>query len=226
MTETEWLACTNPFQMLRALRRKASPRKRRLFAVACCRRIWHLLDATLQQTIREAERLANLPARREDWTECRRPAIAWAKQQRRVGSEPGLAYFAVLGAADADTRNAVTEAASQTMRALLLASAQDADARLRIFLAERQTQADLLRDIFWPFEMPIVEPAWLAWNAGAVAHLAQAIYEEGRWQDLPILADALEEAGCTDAAILDHLRSPGPHVRGCWALDLALVKKA
>jgi len=53
-----------------------------------------------------------------------------------------------------------------------------------------------------------------------VARLARAIYEEGRCGDLPILADALEDAGCTDADILEHCRSAGPHVRGCWLLDL------
>ena len=41
---------------------------------------------------------------------------------------------------------------------------------------------------------------------------------------LAVLSDALEEVGCTDTALLSHLRSPGPHVRGCWALDLVLGK--
>jgi hypothetical protein len=57
-----------------------------------------------------------------------------------------------------------------------------------------------------------------------VLGLAKAIYGEGRFTDVPVLADALEEAGCADAEILTHLRGPGPHVRGCWALDLVLGK--
>ena len=56
-------------------------------------------------------------------------------------------------------------------------------------------------------------------------NLAQAIYEERRFGDLPVLADALEEAGCTDADILSHCRGPGPHVRGCWVVDLLLGKQ-
>ena len=57
-----------------------------------------------------------------------------------------------------------------------------------------------------------------------VVQLAQSIYDDRAFDRLPILADALEEAGCTDAAILDHCRGPGPHVRGCWAVDLLLGK--
>jgi hypothetical protein len=70
-----------------------------------------------------------------------------------------------------------------------------------------------------------LRPEWLAWNAGAVLRLAQAIYEEEAFDLLPFLADALEEAGCTDAAILSHLRGPGPHFRGCWVVDLVLGKE-
>jgi hypothetical protein len=65
----------------------------------------------------------------------------------------------------------------------------------------------------------------LAWNNGTVPALARAIYEERAWGRLPILCDALEEAGCTDAAILAHCRGPGPHARGCWVIDLLLGKE-
>jgi hypothetical protein len=54
--------------------------------------------------------------------------------------------------------------------------------------------------------------------------MAQAIYNERGFDRLPILGDALEDAGCTDRDILDHCRGPGPHVRGCWAVDLLLGK--
>jgi hypothetical protein len=65
-----------------------------------------------------------------------------------------------------------------------------------------------------------VRPEWLVWNDGTVTRLAQAIYEEEAFDQMPILADALEEAGCTNADLLAHLRDPGPHFRGCFALDL------
>jgi hypothetical protein len=64
------------------------------------------------------------------------------------------------------------------------------------------------------------DPAWLRWHGGLVAHMAQTIYDERRFDELPVVADALEEAGCRDGALLGHCRSGGPHVRGCWALEL------
>jgi hypothetical protein len=95
------------------------------------------------------------------------------------------------------------------------------------------TQAAILRDLFGPppFRPVPIHPAWLTWDGGAVARLAQAAYDEralpaGTLDNarLGVLADALEEAGCADADLLGHLRSPGPHYRGCWAVDALLVR--
>ena len=69
-----------------------------------------------------------------------------------------------------------------------------------------------------------LDPAALAWHGGAARRLAEVIYEGRRFADLPVLADLLEEVGLTDAALLGHLRGPGPHVLGCWALDTLLGK--
>jgi hypothetical protein len=87
-------------------------------------------------------------------------------------------------------------------------------------------QANLLRDIFGnPFcPPPVLAPAVLAGNGGAARRLAEAIYEGPRFNELGVLADLLEETGCTDVDLLEHLRGPGPHTRGCWALDLILSK--
>jgi hypothetical protein len=90
---------------------------------------------------------------------------------------------------------------------------------------EHAQQCVILRDIVVsPFRPARVDPAWLDWEGGTVPRLAAAAYEERAFDRLPILADALEEADCTDADILGHLRGPGPHVRGCWVLDLLLGK--
>jgi hypothetical protein len=84
---------------------------------------------------------------------------------------------------------------------------------------------DLLRDIFGnPFRFPRIDAAVLGWNGGTLVKLAQTIYGDRAFDRLPILADALEEAGCDNANILNHCRSEGPHVRGCWVLDAILVK--
>jgi hypothetical protein len=92
---------------------------------------------------------------------------------------------------------------------------------------EEVDQCLLVRDIIGPLpfrRLPEVNPAWLAWEGETVAKLAGVIYEERAFDRLPILADALEEAGCADEAVLSHLRGPGPHARGCWVLDLLLGK--
>jgi hypothetical protein len=92
--------------------------------------------------------------------------------------------------------------------------------------AESRCQADLLREIFGNLFRPVhADSAWLAWNDGTVRKLAQAIHDERRFGDLPILADALEEAGCANADILAHCRQPGEHVCGCWVVDLLLAKE-
>ena len=72
--------------------------------------------------------------------------------------------------------------------------------------------------------VPPINPEWLAWDSGTVRGIAEGIYEERAFGRLPILADALEEAGCDDQAVLRHLREPGEHHLGCWALDWVLGK--
>jgi hypothetical protein len=86
--------------------------------------------------------------------------------------------------------------------------------------------ADCLRDIYggW-FYLVTVDPAWLRWNFDTVPAIARHIYEERAYHDLPILADALEDAGCMNADMLTHCRQPGEHVRGCWVVDLLLGKE-
>jgi hypothetical protein len=88
-----------------------------------------------------------------------------------------------------------------------------------------KTQVGFLRDIFGnPFRPAGIDPAWLAWRDGTVFRLGQTIYEDCRFDLLPILADALQESGCTNADILQHCHASGPHVRGCWVVDLLLGK--
>src|SRR5436305_432536 len=91
------------------------------------------------------------------------------------------------------------------------------------FAAELQEQTALLRDIFGnPFCPVSAAPSWLAWGGGTVVRMAEAIYEERRFEDLPYLGDALEGAGCDNQDLLAHCRTPETHVRGCWVVDLVL----
>jgi hypothetical protein len=88
---------------------------------------------------------------------------------------------------------------------------------------EAALRSNLLREIFGnPFRPPCIDPAWLAWESGQIPRLAREIYDARRFADMPVLGDALEDAGCADADLLAHCRSASPHVRGCWALDALL----
>jgi hypothetical protein len=91
-----------------------------------------------------------------------------------------------------------------------------------------------LRDIFGPLQVVPgrIESRRLVQEANTVARLVAAAYEERFLpagtldvERLAVLGDALEDAGCTDTELLAHLRGPGPHVRGCWVLDLLLGKE-
>jgi hypothetical protein len=209
VTEVEWLSCTNPHAMLAFLRGKASERQLRLFACACCRDIWELITSELGRNAVEAsEEYAAGRIRRKDLIERR------AQAQRH---ESDLAHWAAMAASRPEV--------AAGWVAHLAADARDRPGIHRSYAPTAKPsprQCQHLRDIFGPlpFRSVALDPAWLAWSGGTVVNLAQAINDGRRFGDLPILADALEEAGCTDADILVHLRSPGPHVRGCWALDL------
>jgi hypothetical protein len=92
--------------------------------------------------------------------------------------------------------------------------------------AEKKAQADLVRDIIGNPRFPVaIDPAVLAWNDRLVVRLAQAIYDERRWVDMPLLGDALLDAGCDGEQVLAHCRAGGEHVRGCWVVDLLLGKE-
>jgi hypothetical protein len=88
--------------------------------------------------------------------------------------------------------------------------------------AEKRAQADLVRCLFGnPFRRPELDPAW---RTSTATGLARAIYDEYAFDRLPILADALEDAGCDDEAALRHCRQDTVHARGCWVVDWVLGK--
>ncbi len=228
MNEAEWDVCANPFRMLEVLRGRLSDRKLRLFAVACCRRVQgFILDTRALDALAVAERFADGLVADAERSRARQ-AVQQAAQSREVTRAPTLpkwqrrAASAVYWANDHRPSRAAMNALSLAIDVLIERAggylSREAPA---IMSTERQAQADMLRDLFGnPFRPP--PSAEAAGYSPTVLGLARAIYEQGRFADLLILADALEEAGCTDGELLGHLRSPGPHVRGCWALDLIL----
>jgi hypothetical protein len=199
MTEAEWLACTEPILMLEARQDTVTERQLLLFVCACARRVWHLLDEQWRNRMEGVELLIEGQITYSDLIQRR----GWDFQ-----TDTPSPAVTVEQAADeiCDYRHLVTINNGNS-------------------LEERAEQAKLLRDIIDnPFRPASVNPDWLNWNAGTARKIAQAIYEERAFDRMPILADALEDAGCTERAILDHCRQPGEHVRGCWVVDLFLGK--
>jgi hypothetical protein len=91
---------------------------------------------------------------------------------------------------------------------------------------ERAEQASLLRCICGNFYRPAtIDPVWLTWHDGLLVSMARKMYDSRDFTDMPVLADALEEAGCTNQDILNHCRQSGVHVRGCWVVDLLVGRK-
>jgi hypothetical protein len=251
MTEAEWLACTDPLPLFDYLRRQARARRAalpqrrfRLFGCACCRLAWPLLaDESCRAAVEVSERFADGLAKKSELGRACRAAGGAAEALKPAGGTDGPAgrrRQAVHLAAEmalwvsSDSIHDVVEMVSLTAEKLAASAAEVRTAPGRKAVAggdPLRRLGDLMRDVFGnPFRLPqAVDPAWLAWNRGTVARLAQAAYEErdpatGTLDAarLAVLADAVEEAGCTDAELLAHLRSPGPHVRGCRSLDAVL----
>lgn len=214
ITEAEWQSCADPRPMQEALRGKASERKLRLFAVACCRRLGPLLqDPRITTALDVAERHADGAATQADLEAVLRGAALAQRAQRRKALL--FAYAAVMDACGPGGLGAAEKAAW---------AAAAADSRATYGERLRRTRPDLyaslaalLRDVLGnPFRPVAVDQSWLT---PAVVRLAQSIYDGRAFDRLPILADALEEAGCTHAEVLGHCRQPGTHARGCWVID-------
>jgi hypothetical protein len=242
MTEAEWLTCTDPQPMLRFLRGQSSERKLRLFAVACCRRLGEfLLDERVRSAVEVAERFADGTVGQEAREDAKNEADEAALEllddveERRIvksyafWSAARAAHAAVCTAADPDGPLAerAAEVAAAGVECYVRDELHDSENAPAALQAEKVTQAELVRDLFGPlpFRTVTINPLWLAWNGGTVVKLAQGIYDDRGFDRLPVLADALEEASCTDPDLLGHCREPGPHVRGCWILDRLLGKE-
>jgi hypothetical protein len=210
MTEAEWLQATDPNSMLEFVRGKASDRKPRLFAHALWLDSWQeLLDAWRSKVVEVAFEVADDEERHRELDSL----VAVARQAARSSKDQNIAC------AIAD---------------LILRKPWDAAIVFFQLLVKEDCSAAraFVADIFGnPFRPVTISRALLAWNDAVVVRLAQIAYEDRHLPKdtlnntrLLILADALEEAGCMDMDILSHLRGPGPHVRGCWVVDLCLGK--
>ncbi|HZU37208.1 MAG TPA: hypothetical protein VFA18_14900 [Gemmataceae bacterium] len=228
VTAAEWSMCTEPVAMLLALRDcgRASERKMRLYVAGCCREVWHLLpDERSRTAVEAAEQYADgllsngeleraFHATGEAFRVLYRHRDFWPEttlRLRRQHHPQQLKYAAFLAGFAAGPR------------------AGDISTHLRVekgapnwALPNPPSRARLLRCIFRnPFHAAPVNPVWVTPSAVA---LAREVYEDRAFSLLGDLADVLEPAGCSDLELLAHLRSPGPHMRGCFAVDTVLAK--
>jgi hypothetical protein len=244
MIEPEWLACEDPGRMLAWLGDKASERKVRLFAVACLRAA---LGATLAEgetvspALRVGKRLLAACERHADGAAGDQELAAARAEAEAVLLSPHTAEESFDWEVRCALRAAGPPEGLPAQLAGLRAEYAEYWAGMYTFYGGTAEvwqqyhdqaledisgqQCQRLRDVFGnPFRTVPLNPACLAWEAATVPKFAAVVYEERAFDRLPVLADALEEAGSEDAELLAHLRGPGPHVRGCWALDLLLGK--
>jgi hypothetical protein len=252
VTEAEWLNCTNPQPMLEFLRGKASDRKLRLLAVACCRRVQHRLrNAASERALDLLEFFADGSASHRQLK-----AAVWEAQQTAVqadeqavdnqskdkGFRASAAAWAVVFALQdgffGESDDVLSAAAEASLSLNELSRREkrkrswpvDWEVAMRdaeqIWGREHRAQCALVREIFGPiaFRRVRIKNAWLRWDDETMPRITRTIYDHRAFDLMPKLADALEEAGCDNADILAHCRQPGPHVRGCWVVDLLLGK--
>jgi hypothetical protein len=202
MTAETWAASSDFWAMLEHARPSASFRKLRLFACACCR---HFFGGRMSEKVRRAVEAAELYA--DDRIGKAELVAARAGVKRRFGSQHPI--IAAWWATHGRPREAAFALPWETFNA-------------RRDPAVGKALCDLLREVLGNLPRPVtLAPAWLTPDVRALAH---GIYEGRAFERLPILGDALEDAGCTDEEILAHLHSGGEHFRACWALDAVLGK--
>ena len=235
MRTEEILGANDPRALLAYLEgRPVSDRKWRLFAAACARQVWHLLPAEGRRLVEGVEKVADGRGDLQRLNEAGyRLSPRWDKDSIQASRTSQAAVSAARVGTTPEARYAGANAWGYAANALAWHATVKVPpwqfARPTWDAAEKaahEAECDLLRDVFFPYFRTVgVAPAWREWHGGAAVKIAQEIYDRRRFEELPILADALEDAGCDERAALDHCRGPGPHVRGCWVLDLVLGKE-
>jgi hypothetical protein len=229
MTEAKWLAYKNATPMLESLRGKATGRKLRLFACACCREHWpETPDPTLLRAYFVAERHADGEASEQE-----RDELFHQTARASLDRYSYLRQTEIHEVACCDTRLRFS------MLVGFAVGSQAGDLETHITSAYQRAAAQppwgssppghtnrttYLRDIFGnPYRLITFSPSW---RTDTAVSLARQMYDSRDFSASPILADALQDAGCDDIDILNHCREAGvTHVRGCWVVDHLLAKE-
>jgi hypothetical protein len=230
MTESEWQACDKPHQMMRHLRRLVGngidlrswfshpaygtlPRKWRCFLAACCWQVAPYLDQRAGQLIEFADGRVEAEPTMEDLQQVRGWFNEYSIQQVRLL----WGLTSPLGSASGELRNIVGCRAWKST----IAKSQKQAAMRAAFDAEAKAQCWLIRDIFGD---PFVVRSKEVGRSAAAVELASAMYDSRDFTRMPELGEILAKAGFSDAEMLRHCAERGPHVRGCWVVDILLGK--
>lgn len=213
MNEAQWRTGTRLHPLLEIVRRSSQPRRWRLLACACVREDWDSAPQEAREAIEAAEAYADGQIHHNTLKRARKRAQAAFE---RLGPSSRAAEIARRAASAADP--SPLHAFEYVIYRGVTGAGSDG------ILIEARWCA-LIRDVFGnPYRTAAIDPAWLAANEAAAVKIAAGVYEERAFGRLPILADALIDAGCTAEDIIEHCRSDGPHVRGCWVVDAVLKK--
>lgn len=245
MSEKRWLKSSRPQRMLDLLT-DANDRKFRLYGVACCRAALHRFPAAITVAERSDDGLASaeeLAAVHERACRTVHTNISWDWEAIEdmavmVATGPSAKVAATAHAMTAFARGSRTQPwwmsgepdCIFTQRALKrwscvknIFTVIPAILLRRWYSVKAEPEAEILRDVFGNPYRPVAMEA--GWSTEVVRTLARVIYHERRYEDMPVLADAVEDAGCAQTELLRHLREKAHHVRGCWALDVLLGLK-
>jgi len=238
MTESEWLNENHPSEMVHFMRDKASKRKLRMLSAAMMRKIWHLLTQEDSRTAVEiAEQFADGLVSKAVLAQSKRKAKEVATAITNYSAEDPAAWAAswivssrrsgVIRAIETTVMVADMEAREGARQRFDDAFGYEANQAVGKEVANTKSRfSPLVRCVLGnPFRPTKLDEFLLAWSNSTIPNLAQTIYEERRFEDMPILADALTDAGCDNEDILNHCRGENVHVRGCWVLDLMLGKE-
>jgi hypothetical protein len=218
MTEQEWLACTDPGPILASLRGRASDRKLRLFACGVCRQLASLLRSEdYVRAIEAGESYADGGRMRAAMRRGRRALDGRMVRSVDTSGKGQTAEWHALFLGHLAICERDFRAFPTCLSQLTLVRVENEDAMRRLIQTARRIAMDILGN---PFRPVALDPAWQTPNA---ITLAQAMYDTRDFAAMPLLADLLEEAGCPHE-VSEHCRGPGPHVRGCWVVDLVLGK--
>jgi hypothetical protein len=226
-TEKEWLHGHDAIAMAAFLQGRTNDRKLRLIACACCRQIEMVAGHDWsQEALTAAEQFAEGLLTLEDLDGVRQrllDATAWAGPWADETPEENAAR-AVRAVLHPKAGYALRETLDALERSAHLRGSSEA-ACMELSKREMVRQAIVLREIVGnPFRVIVVEESWKQWHGCCLARLARDIYDTRTFQDVPILGDMLEDAGCTEASLLDHCRMDSRHALGCWVLDGILGK--